>query len=550
MSLSPNISTTSLVAGGNERGGFSKHLPERQHDDDTDSQSEEAPEYSLDDFDGDTPAKREASPPPAPPPTDPSGGSKATASGPSQMDDIKQRWLNPTTSLTSMRMFDPVEEEENPDAEVEKPVRPKTSTSSDTSEASGESRRSQEAGDAVPCHEDSDEDYRFDGDAAETQEEVTSSRPHAETATRKPFPAKSQDPLSPPRPTNDSGMTTSISSPPPPPSTQAPATEHVMQPPPQEGQAGQNVMHHQKPYYQSHEHHPQYQQPQYMAPPPPPQPPQQQYYYPNPSSQYPQYQEMSSQQRYFQQPYYPQAPHTHMQPGPTPPLGYPSAPFGSTEFAEAGGADARRVDNQGGRVGIHHLTSTEVDPRQVLLSQTMQSQHFAPTGRLTDLTRGTSWDGSDLPVVPPSATELHAHIASVAASNKQQVASSVKLLKEKKTNGATAAAKRRSQSSGKAAMESDVNSIRRIEIGNSRLLRQFEELDREIRAMKSERSRPRPDAPPTHKKGPPAPPRIVAASKGTAHPSAHLHLILTPLCTWLGRLDVSPRRNEKGTAAS
>lgn len=144
-------------------------------------------------------------------------------------------------------------------------------------------------------------------------------------------------------------------------------------------------------------------------------------------------------------------------------------------------------------------TSSEISPRAVLLSRSSQVLHYAPTDRLSDLTRGVSWSGGggSLPVVPPSALELHAHIAAssvaAAAVDKSHVSSTVKLLKSKgkvpkgvgRSSPASVGRQKRASTNTEGAAE--ISSIRRIEIGNSKLLRQFEELDKEIRQMKAAR---------------------------------------------------------------
>jgi hypothetical protein len=170
-----------------------------------------------------------------------------------------------------------------------------------------------------------------------------------------------------------------------------------------------------------------------------------------------------------------------------------------TSFAPDASAPPPPLGGGGGGPSSRRPTSSEINPRELLLSRSAQVQHYTPANRLSDLTRGVSWSGggSGLPVVPPSAMELHAHIAAsaTAADTKSHVSSTVKLLKSKgkvpkgaSRNSPASAGRLHRTSADQRDGSADLSTIRRIEIGNSKLLRQFEELDKEIRQMKAERA--------------------------------------------------------------
>ena len=160
---------------------------------------------------------------------------------------------------------------------------------------------------------------------------------------------------------------------------------------------------------------------------------------------------------------------------------------------------------------------TEIDP----------NEFFQQAGQFGSKKSGAGHDTiKSLPFTSPSITELHAHIASLQShtnatknsfDSKSQVSKEVSLVKkkaQKKTSGQNSYSKTRisdSHVNGRNVLEAEGeddeppciskklrnfgaadgpkwSAINRIEAGNSRLLKQFEELDREIRSMKKKTS--------------------------------------------------------------
>mmetsp|Transcript_21534 Transcript_21534/g.31284 ORF Transcript_21534/g.31284 Transcript_21534/m.31284 type:complete len:1684 (+) Transcript_21534:93-5144(+) len=158
--------------------------------------------------------------------------------------------------------------------------------------------------------------------------------------------------------------------------------------------------------------------------------------------------------------------------------------------------------------------AVEIDPGEYMGSVRVSDNRSSHDPRKSS----TNWPHAVLPLVPPSATELHAHIASMSThqTTKQQISSKVSLLKSKKRvtkgrkfersrsndentiKGRTVLAQStQSIDSDDGVIDShtshrvssrgiqDGSALSRIEIVNSKLLKQFEDLDREIKEMKA-----------------------------------------------------------------
>jgi hypothetical protein len=159
---------------------------------------------------------------------------------------------------------------------------------------------------------------------------------------------------------------------------------------------------------------------------------------------------------------------------------------------------------------------TEINPVE-FVKQTQLSSHTLHNS-------GSGNWPSSIPLISPSVTDLHAHIASIhshtdALAENKKITQDISLLKKKALNKTrnsgsyshTRIARTGSRSNGRKVLDNsgvedetppDVvskstrkvvdgpkwSAINRIEAGNNRLLQQFEELDREIRELKNKKS--------------------------------------------------------------
>ena len=246
-------------------------------------------------------------------------------------------------------------------------------------------------------------------------------------------------------------------------------------------------------------------------------PPHQQYHHSQAHNQHNQDQGYSSVEQFpWQSPHFHEPNDVYISQGPVPVPAKFNKPDQNT-FTNLAGDVHHPASRSSGRGNASTLPiGTEIDPVEFV----KQTQ---PSRKTLHNSRSGNWPSS-IPLISPSVTDLHAHIASIhshtdALAENKKIAQDISLLKKKTLNKSrnsgsyshTRIAPAGSRSNGRKVLDNsgiedetppDVvskstrkvvdgpkwSAINRIEAGNNRLLQQFEELDREIRELKNKKS--------------------------------------------------------------